>query len=65
MDATFMNSGNSKIFDPYRLLFNLLDKIDLKRSDKHVVIPNLNICYAWKHIKRSYKSNKSKISGPT
>ena len=29
-----MNSMNSKTSDPYRLLLNLSDKIDLKRSDK-------------------------------
>ena len=28
-----MNSGNGKTFDPHRLLLNLSDKIDLKRSN--------------------------------
>ena len=31
-----MDSRNSKTFNPYRLLLNLTDKIDLKRSDKYV-----------------------------
>ena len=31
-----MNSENSKTSDPHRLLFNLSDKINLKRSDKDV-----------------------------
>ena len=31
-----MNSGNSKTTDPHRLLINLSDKINLKRSDKYV-----------------------------
>ena len=31
MDTVFLNSENSKISDPYRLLLNLSDKIDLKR----------------------------------
>ena len=31
-----MNSGNSKVFHPHRLLLNLSDKINLKRSDKYV-----------------------------
>ena len=34
MDTIFMNSENSKISDPHRLLLNLSDKINLKRSDK-------------------------------
>ena len=34
MDTIFMNSGNSKISDPHRLLFNLSDKINLKKNDK-------------------------------
>ena len=29
-----MNSKNSKTSDPYRLLPNLTDKINLERSDK-------------------------------
>ena len=33
MDTIFTNSGNSKISDPHRLLLNLLDEINLKRSD--------------------------------
>ena len=36
MDAKFMNSENSKTFDPHKLLLNLSDKIYLKRSDKYV-----------------------------
>ena len=36
MDIIFMNSENSKTSDPHRLLFNLSDKINLKRSDKDV-----------------------------
>ena len=34
MDTIFMNSMNSKTSDPYRLLFSLSDKINLKMSDK-------------------------------
>ena len=32
MDTVFMNSENSKTFEPYRLLLNLADKINLKKS---------------------------------
>ena len=40
-----MNSKNSKRFEPYRLLLNLTDKIDLKRSDKYLALSNLRIYY--------------------
>ena len=39
----FMNSKSSKTSDPHRLLINLRDKIDLKRSDKYVASSNLTI----------------------
>ena len=38
-----MNSKNSKTSDPHRLLLNLIDKINLKRSDKYVAISNLRL----------------------
>ena len=65
MDTIFMNSENSKTSDPYRLLLNLSDKINLNRSDKYVVLSNLSIYYSWKNIKKSYKNNKFKMSAPT
>ena len=33
-----MNSKNSKTSDPHRLLLNLNSKINLKRSDKYVIL---------------------------
>ena len=59
-----MNSENSKTSEPYRIILNLADKINLKRSDKYVALSNLNM-YTWKNIKKSYKNNKFKISAPT
>ena len=50
-----MNFENSKTSHPRRLLFNLSDKINLKRSDKYVALSNLSMYYAWKNIKKSYK----------
>ena len=38
-----MNSKNRGIFDTHRLLLNLTDEIDLKRSDKYVPLSNLII----------------------
>ena len=60
-----MNSENSKTSDPHRQLLNLSEKINLNRSDKYVALSNLSIYYTWKNIKKSYKSNKSKISTST
>ena len=53
MDTIFMNSKNSKTSEPHRLLLNLADKIDLKRSDKYVALSNLSMYYTWKNIKKS------------
>ena len=36
MDTIFINSKNSKRSDSHRLLLNLTDKINLKRSDKYI-----------------------------
>ena len=43
MDIIFIISENSKTSGPYRILLNLSDKIDLKRSEKHIVLSNLCI----------------------
>ena len=56
-----MNSENSNTSDPHRLLLNLSDKIDLKRSDKYVAPSNLSVDYAWENIK-SCKNNSSIIN---
>ena len=61
METIFINSENSKTSDP-RLLLNLTDKTNLKRSQKYVALSNLSIYYKWKNIKKLYKNNKFKIS---
>ena len=60
-----MNCENSKTSDSHRLLLKFSDKIDLKRSGKEVDLSNLNIECTWTNIKKSYKDNNFKISGPT
>ena len=62
MNTIFINSENSKTFDSHRLLLNLSDKIDLKRSHKYVALVNLSIYYTRKNITKSNKNNKFKIS---
>ena len=46
-----MNFKNSKTSDSYKLLLNLSDKINLKRSNKYVTLSILSIYYRWKNIK--------------
>ena len=41
MNTVFMNSGNSKTSDPHKLLPNLSNEINLKRSHKIVALSNL------------------------
>ena len=65
MDNIFMNYKNSKTSELHRVLRNLLDKINLKISDKYVALSNLSIPYTWKNIKKSYKNNKFEISALT
>ena len=65
MDAIYMNSGNIKTSYHHKILLNLTDKINLKRSDKYVALLNLSIYQTWKNMKKSYENNKFKISGPT
>ena len=59
-----MNSKNSKISDSHRLLLNVSDKLDLRRSGKYVALSNLSMYNTWKNIKKLHKNNKFKISAP-
>ena len=45
MSTIFMNSENS-------MTSNSMDKMDLLRFDKHVAMPDLNICNPWKNINK-------------
>ena len=51
MNTVFMNSENSKPSESHRLLFNLTDKIDIRRKDKYIALSNLSIYYTWKIFK--------------
>ena len=50
MDTIFVNLGNGKIFNPQKLVLNLADIANLKRSDKCAALPNLSIYYTWENI---------------
>ena len=43
MDTIFINYKHRKKSDPYRLLIDYTDKINLKRDDKYVALSNLSI----------------------
>ena len=45
MDTIFMSSEDSTTSDPHRLLLNLSNKMNLKRSDKYVDLSNLRVHY--------------------
>ena len=53
MDTIFMNSENNKTSDPDRLLLNLSDRINLKRSDKYVALSNFSLYYTGKNMNKS------------
>ena len=38
MNTIFMNSKNSKTFEPYVLILKLTDKLDLKRHKKSIAL---------------------------
>ena len=57
MNTTLMNSEKSETSDPHRLLLNGLEKMDLRRKDKYIALPNLSLYYTWKNIKK-LKINK-------
>ena len=60
MGTIFVNSKNSKKSNLHKVLINLSDKINLKRSDKYVALSNLSIYYTLKNIKSHTKIINSK-----
>ena len=54
-----MNCENSETSGPHRLLLNLTDKINLKRSNRYVASSNLSIYYTWKNIKSCTKTREA------
>ena len=55
-----MTSENSKTSEPYVLILQLTDKLDLRKGAKMEME-----YYTWKNIKSWYNNNKFKISAPT
>ena len=65
METIFMNTKNCKTNEPHRFKSSLVDKLNLKDSNKNMALANLSIYYTWKNIKSADNNNKSKISAPT
>ena len=65
METFFMSSKFSKTSEPNRFKYDLIDKLDLKNSNKNMVLANLSIYYTWKNVKSTYNNNKFKILAPT
>ena len=55
MVIILMNSGNNKTPDPHILLRNILDEINLKRSDECVALTNLSIYHTEKNMHTKMK----------
>ena len=47
MDTIFINSEDTQISDPYRLLLNLSDDTNSKGKGKCVALSEFSIYYAW------------------
>ena len=60
-----MKTKNSKTNIHHRFKLSLVDKLNLKDSNKNMVLANLSIYYTWKNIKSADNNHKSKISAPT
>ena len=60
-----MKTKNSKTNKHHRFKLSLVDKLNLKDSNKNMVLTNLSIYYTWKNIKSADNNHKSKISAPT
>ena len=65
MEFIFMNTENGKTNEPHGFRLSLLDKLNLKNTNKNMALANLSNYYTWKNIKSAYNNNKFKISAPT
>ena len=64
METIFMNAENSKTNELHKFVLNLSQRLNLRSSNRHLVL-FLSIYYTWKNIIKQYKKNKLKIIAPT
>ena len=62
MSTTFINLENSKASDLYRLVLNLIDKMNIKRGDKRVALSYFSIYYIRQKVKKLSGNDKFEIS---
>ena len=65
METIFMKIENIKTNEPSKFLVNLLQRLDSRSSNKHVVLQNLCIHYSWKNIRQQHKNNNLRTIAPT
>ena len=65
LEVIFVNTENSKTSEPHRFRLTLADKLNLKDTNKNMVLAILSIYYPWKNFKSAYRNNEFKISAPT
>ena len=65
IEMIFINTENSKRNEPRKFAANLSQRLDLRRSNKHVTLPDLSIYYTWRNIRKLKKINKLEIIAPT
>ena len=53
-----MNTENRK--EPHNSDLNLSQELDLRSSNKHIILQKLSIHYKWKNMRKQYKNNKIK-----
>ena len=58
MDNIFMNSGNSKTYEPHVLVLKLTNKLDLRIGENINALSNISIYCTWRNIKSLYINNK-------
>ena len=65
METMSMNTENSKTSGPHKFVFNLLQRLDLRSSNKPVALQKLFNDYMWKNIGQQCKNDKLKIIAQT
>ena len=61
METIFMNSENSNANKPNKFFLSLLQRLDTRSSNKHILLQNLSIYCTWKNIRQQNKNNKLKL----
>ena len=58
-----INMAKSKTNEPHKFLLHYSQRLDLKRSNKHVAHQNLSIYYTQKNIRQQCENSKLKVIG--